>query len=70
MPRRLSTDDPALPGPADPTLVPVAATPDVTASKDDFLLVDGDGDGVAAPGDTIRYTVVITNGGSLEATGL
>ncbi|MBT8191788.1 MAG: DUF11 domain-containing protein, partial [Acidimicrobiia bacterium] len=66
----LSTDDPGLPGPSDPTSVPVAATPDVTASKDDFLLVDGDGDGVAAPGDTIRYTVVIANDGTLEATGV
>ena len=44
--------------------------PLITATKTDFLLVDVNNDNVANPGDTIRYTVVITNSGSTDATGV
>jgi len=40
----------------------------ITATKTDLLLVDNDGDGVVDPGDTIRYTVVIINSGTGNAT--
>jgi uncharacterized repeat protein (TIGR01451 family) len=48
---------PAIPGPV------------ITATKTDFLLTDGDGDTKADPGDTLKYTVVISNTGS-DATGV
>lgn len=37
----------------------------IRATKRDHLLQDRNGDGVASPGDTIGYTVVISNGGNL-----
>ena len=50
-----------------PTLTPFVPT--VTASKADSLVVDGDNDGKADPGDTLRYTVGI--GASVQdATGV
>lgn len=39
------------------------------ALKTDTLLIDNDGDGRADPGDTLRYTITITNTGS-EATSV
>ncbi len=33
----------------------------LTATKTDVLLVDNDGDGQAGPGDTLQYTIIITN---------
>ena len=44
--------------------------PVIEAVKTDSLLVDNDGDGDADPGDTIRYVVVISNSGSVAATGV
>jgi uncharacterized repeat protein (TIGR01451 family) len=52
-------------------LVGVAvANPVLTATKHDVLLVDNDNDGVADPGDTIRYTVAVTNSGTMDATNV
>ncbi len=51
-------------------VTPINRTPDVTATKDDALLVDGDSDGLADPGDTLRYTIVITNNGTGDATSV
>ena len=45
-------------------------TADLEASKDDSLFVDNNGNGVANPGDTLRYTIGITNTGDMDATGL
>lgn len=42
----------------------------ITATKSDALLVDGDGDGVADPGDTLRYTVIVSNTGGTDALGV
>ena len=47
-----------------------AAGTTVTASKVATLVVDNDGDGRADPGDTIQYTVTITNTGTADATGV
>jgi len=48
------------------TLLAAVITVDVT----DQLAVDADGDGVADPGDQIRYTVSVQNTGDATATGL
>ena len=58
--------------PAAPVAAPPAA-PDavaITASKIDGLAVDNNSDGRVNPGDTISYTVTITNNGSTDATGV
>ncbi len=44
--------------------------PNVLADKTSALLVDGDTDGNIDPGDTVRYTVTITNSGSGQDTGV
>jgi uncharacterized repeat protein (TIGR01451 family) len=43
---------------------------EITASKNDTLQIDVDGDGLADPGDTIRYTVTVTNPSGQTATGV
>lgn len=48
----------------------VAAEPSMSATKADALQVDVDNDTVADPGDTIRYTIVITNSGTGVATSV
>ncbi|MCB1753396.1 MAG: cadherin-like domain-containing protein [Gammaproteobacteria bacterium] len=45
--------------------LPVHADPVVSATKTDALQVDNDSDTFADPGDTIRYTVTITNSGDM-----
>jgi uncharacterized repeat protein (TIGR01451 family) len=66
----LPTDDPAGGGPADPTVIPVVAAALVTATKVDGLLVDGNGNGQADPGETLRYVIVVTNNGDQAAGGV
>ncbi len=44
---------------------PVTAVANVTAAKVDSLVVDNGDAGVVDPGDTIRYTVTITNSGTV-----
>jgi Big-like domain-containing protein len=46
------------------------ATGSLTATKQDALAVDGNNDGQANPGDTLRYTVTITNTGSAGLDGV
>ncbi|MGA1790011.1 MAG: right-handed parallel beta-helix repeat-containing protein [bacterium] len=46
------------------------AAPDVSANKEDSLLTDNDGDGRTDPGDSLRYTITITNSGGEAATGI
>jgi len=50
-------------------VLPVHSQAVVTATLQDELVVDLDSDGLADPGDTIRYRVVITNSGD-DATGV
>src|SRR5437868_14425934 len=47
----------------------VLLAPGVTATNNDALFTDVDGDGIADPGDTVEYTVTINNGGT-DATGM
>lgn len=61
------TDDPDAPGSSDPTVTPVTITPAIAASKTDALVLDADGDGIADPGDRVRYSVVIANNGNGDA---
>lgn len=64
------TDDPDTPADDDPTLTPLVAAPAIVVQKTDALLLDGDTDGQVDPGDTIRYTVVISNLGNQDASGV
>lgn len=64
------TDNPDTPTPGDPTIIPVRSAPALTASKTVALFTDVDGDGQVDPGDTLQYTVVISNSGNAGATGV
>lgn len=44
------------------------AVPILTSTKADQLLIDGDSDSFADPGDTLRYTVTLTNSGDMDAS--
>lgn len=66
----VSTDDPSTAGAADPTVTPVTASPRLLATKVDSLAVDVNGDGIPNPGDTILYTLTVTNNGNQAATGV
>jgi uncharacterized repeat protein (TIGR01451 family) len=70
LPTGVLTDDPTPPGGTDPTVEPVTAAPAVTATKVGALFTDVNGDGQIGPGDTIQYTVVITNAGNQDASGV
>lgn len=71
LPGGVLTDDPTLPGTEDPTVTPLTgAAPEVTATKVGALVVDANGNGVVNPGDTIEYTIVITNCGNQDASGV
>lgn len=65
-----ASDDPAVPGGADPTVTAITAAPKVGATKRATLGIDADGDGVASPGDTLVYTVVVANTGNQTAAGV
>src|SRR5262249_26591226 len=58
------------PSPDDPTITPLVAAPALAATKQASLFVDADKNGVASPGDTILYQVVIRNSGNAAATGV
>jgi uncharacterized repeat protein (TIGR01451 family) len=64
------SDDPGTTTPDDPTITPVDGQPDVSATKADALVIDANGDGVANPGDTLEYTIVITNNGDRDASSV
>ncbi len=66
----VDSDDPSIGGMNDPTITQLTAAPVVTATKVDALFDDADGDNFFGPGDTVRYTIVITNSGNTEATGV
>lgn len=65
----LPTDDPLLPGPADPTRTPVDAAVELALAKS-ATLVDRDGDGVATPGDAIEWRLDLLAGGDRDAGGI
>ena len=49
---------------------PSPLLPSITATKKDTLFTDVNSNGIANPGDTIKYTVTVTNTGSTDATGV
>ncbi|MCB9436277.1 MAG: DUF11 domain-containing protein [Anaerolineales bacterium] len=49
-----------------PADIPVDAAVDVAATKSDALAVDGNGNSIADAGDTLEYTVIITNSGDQD----
>lgn len=61
------SDDPDVPGDEDPTVTPVGATPILVHSKSDALLIDADSDSQPSPGDTLRYTLTLSNVGNTAA---
>jgi uncharacterized repeat protein (TIGR01451 family) len=56
-------------GVPDMSLAPLSA-PLISATKTDALVADTNGDGTAGSGDTLRYTVQISNSGAAAALGL
>ena len=66
----VDSDDPTTPAADDPTIVPVNALAQVESTKADLLLLDGNSDGIVNPGDTLRYTVIISSTGNMPANGV
>ncbi|MCX7015323.1 MAG: DUF11 domain-containing protein, partial [Candidatus Sumerlaeota bacterium] len=64
------TDDPDTPASPDPTVTPVVASPAVAAMKFVSIFTDLDHDGAADPNDVLRYTILITNSGDRNASGV
>jgi uncharacterized repeat protein (TIGR01451 family)/fimbrial isopeptide formation D2 family protein len=64
------SDDPATPALDDPTRDVVGNVPLVDAQKTVQILVDNGSAGIVDPGDTLRYTITITNTGAAPATGV
>ena len=52
------------------TALIVQALPVLTATKTDVLIVDNNNNGKADPGDTLRYTVIMTNSGTMDAVNV
>jgi uncharacterized repeat protein (TIGR01451 family) len=66
----LLSDDPDTPAQGDPTVTLVAASPVLAAFKRDLLAIDADGDQAPSAGDTVRYEIVVANGGNQTATAV
>jgi uncharacterized repeat protein (TIGR01451 family)/fimbrial isopeptide formation D2 family protein len=66
----LSTDDPATLPDSDATASSVIAAPVLSATKAVSLLTDADGNSTPSPGDTLLYTVVVTNSGNTGASNV
>jgi len=64
----LFTDDPSTASQADATVTAITTAPDIVATKVASLSIDADGNGVPSPGDTLLYTMVITNRGNTAGT--
>ncbi|HEV8630795.1 MAG TPA: Calx-beta domain-containing protein [Thermoanaerobaculia bacterium] len=64
----LRSDDPDLPGVADPTATPVAAAPVLALAKTDTLYTDPNNDGYASPGEMVLYQLTLANTGNTAAT--
>ncbi|MEO1170777.1 MAG: hypothetical protein AAFX94_01835, partial [Myxococcota bacterium] len=59
----IPTDDPALPGDSDPTVLEVISPPDISTSVKEALLVDG----TISPGQEFDYRITVSNTGSGSA---
>ncbi|HEY5973201.1 MAG TPA: SdrD B-like domain-containing protein, partial [Geobacteraceae bacterium] len=64
------SDNPATPVLNDPTTVVVGNLPLIYALKTVQLAGDVNGNGLVDPGDTLQYTVTLTNSGATPATGV
>jgi len=64
------TDDPSTPPVGDPTTTAVTAAPILSATKAATLFVDADSNGVPSPGDTLLYTITVSNTGNSAATNV
>ena len=65
------TDDPSLPGAADPTVIDVfTGVPVLSAKKSTSLYSDGDGSGNLTAGDALQYQILIENTGTAPAQNL
>jgi uncharacterized repeat protein (TIGR01451 family) len=65
-----TTDDPALGSSNDPTIIALFASPSLSATMSDALGTDVNHDGKLNPGDSLVYTVRVTNSGDRAAAGL
>ncbi len=65
----LTTDDPGTITPDDPTITPVGA-PQIVATKSVMLSNDADHNGLINPGDSVLYTIHMTNSGTISALSL
>ncbi len=64
------SDDPATPVANDPTLDIVGNLPLVDSQKTVQIFIDNGTPGILDPGDTLRYTITVTNFGAQPATGV
>ncbi|WP_054030668.1 DUF11 domain-containing protein [Desulfatitalea tepidiphila] len=64
------SDDPDTTVPDDPTLDVVGSLPLLYAHKTVAIAVDGGTAGIVDPGDTLSYTIAISNTGAIDATGV
>ncbi|MEN8135067.1 MAG: isopeptide-forming domain-containing fimbrial protein [Thermodesulfobacteriota bacterium] len=64
------SDDPGTATVNDPTVDVVGSLPLIDAQKTVTLQVDNGTPGIVDPGDTLRYTITITNAGAIPATGV
>ena len=64
------TDDPSTAANNDPTRVSLTLAPSLAVSKSVILDTDADSNGVASPGDTLRYSIVVINSGNQAASGV
>ncbi|MEM6531456.1 MAG: hypothetical protein AAF654_02470 [Myxococcota bacterium] len=62
----LPTDDPAAPGPADPTVLEIISPPDITSSRKEALLSNG----TISPGQEFDYRITVSNTGTGSARGV
>lgn len=64
-----ATDDPALPGAADPTTTTIVIpAPALLAHLSGSLAVDADHNGVVSPGDTLAYVAQVSSAGTKQVT--
>lgn len=63
-------DDPAVIGDEDLTRDIVGNLPLLNAQKRVAIVVDNNGNGIANAGDTLRYTLTVSNAGAVPATGV
>jgi len=64
------SDDPATAIPDDPTVDVIGNLPLIDSQKTVQIIIDNGTAGILDPGDTLRYTINVTNFGAVSATGV